>query len=229
MPDSVSPDSSRSGTDRTPAPVLIVDDHPMIREGLAARIAVQPDLIVCGEASDADQALALLDSEQPALIVLDLVLKGSHGLDLIKKIRRRGNTVKILVLSALEESLYAERALQAGAQGYINKQQAQENVIDAIRTVLRGEHYLSVEMRERLVGHALSGTPKPSGIASLSDRELEIFRLIGQGQSTRAIAADLHLSIHTIEAHRTNIRAKLNLRDGAELVQQAIQWVLEQG
>lgn len=210
-----------------PAAVLIVDDHPLVREGLRARIAGHPDLTVCGEASNPDEALALLDSARPALMVVDLLLRDGHGLDLIKRVRRQGKHVKILVLSALEESLYAERALHAGAQGYISKQQAQERIIDAIRTVLRGERYLSAEMTRRLVDRAIDRPQKARRFESLSDRELAIFRRIGEGRSTRAIAAELHLSIHTIESHRANIRAKLHLRDGAELVQQAVKWVLE--
>ena len=209
------------------ATILIVDDHPLVREGLSARICAQPDMTVCGEASGIDEALVQVDRTRPALMIVDLALQDGHGLDLIKKVRQHGNETKILVLSAHEGSVYAERALRAGAQGYIDKQQAQSSIIEAIRTVLRGNRYLTPALMERLVDNALSEKSKPHGVESLSDRELEVFRLIGLGRNTRGIAAQLHLSIHTIETHRENIRAKLNLRNGSELVQRAVQWVLE--
>jgi DNA-binding NarL/FixJ family response regulator len=210
-----------------PARVLIVDDHPLVREGLSARIAAQSDMQVCGEASDVDEALTLLRTAYPVLMIIDLALKSGLGLDLIKRVKKDAAQTKMLVVSAYEEALFAERALRAGAHGYINKQEAQEKVIDAIRAVLRGECYLSVAMTQRLVGQAIGRISEPYGIASLSDRELEIFRLIGLGKTTRSIAQQLHLSIHTIETHREKIRVKLNLRNGAELMQRAVQWVLE--
>jgi DNA-binding NarL/FixJ family response regulator len=212
----------------TRARVLIVDDHPLVREGLSARISSQPDMEVCGEASDVDEALALLDATKPALVIIDLTLKTGHGLTLIKKVNARAPRTKILVVSAREESLFAERSMRAGAHGYVNKQEAQEKVIIAMRMVLRGERYLSSELTQRLVGRAVGARSKPVGIEeSLSDRELEIFELIGRGNSTRSIAQQLQLSIHTIESHREHIRAKLNLSNGSELVQRAVQWVLE--
>jgi DNA-binding NarL/FixJ family response regulator len=210
-----------------PARVLIVDDHPLVREGLSARIAAQSDMQVCGEASDVDEALTLLRTAYPVLMIIDLARKSGLGLDLIKRVKKDAAQTKMLVVSAYEEALFAERALRAGAHGYINKQEAQEKVIDAIRAVLRGECYLSVAMTQRLVGQAIGRISEPYGIASLSDRELEIFRLIGLGKTTRSIAQQLHLSIHTIETHREKIRVKLNLRNGAELMQRAVQWVLE--
>lgn len=209
--------------------VLIVDDHPLVREGLTARIADQPDLEVCGEAPGVDEALALLEATHPALMIIDLTLRNGHGLGLIKHVSRHAPETKMLVLSAHDESLLAERALRAGAHGYLNKQEAQGAVLDAIRAVLRGERYISVEMTQRLVGQAVAGKTRRRGIESLSDRELEIFELIGRGKSTRAISEQLGLSVHTIETHRENIRAKLNLRNGTELVQRAVQWVLESG
>jgi DNA-binding NarL/FixJ family response regulator len=209
------------------ARVLIVDDHPLVREGLAARISAQPDMEVCGEAASVDEALALLDTTKPELMIVDITLKHGHGLDLIKKAAQRQPNAKMLVVSAHEESLFAERALRAGAQGYVNKQEAQGMIIEAIRAVLRGERYLSAEITQRLVGRAVEGDGKRGGIESLSDRELEIFELIGRGRSTRLIAEQLNLSVHTIETHRENLRAKLNLRNGSELVQRAVRWVLE--
>jgi DNA-binding NarL/FixJ family response regulator len=209
------------------AKVLLVDDHPLVREGLAARIAMQPDLEVCGEAADVDEALALLDATDPAVVTVDITLKSGHGLDLIKKISGKKSRPRVLVVSAHDEALFAERALRAGAHGYVNKHEAQGTVIDAIRTVLRGERYLSAEVTRRLVDQAIAGGSKRRGIESLSDRELEIFELIGDGESTSDIARRLHLSVHTVETHRENIRIKLNLRRGTELVRHAVQWVLE--
>lgn len=207
--------------------VLIVDDHPLVREGLAARIDAHPELEVCGEAGDVDEALALLDATHPELMIVDLTLRSGHGLDLIKKTAQRRPDTKMLVISAHDDTLFAERALRAGAAGYVNKQEAQEQVIDAIVSVLRGEHFVSDDLTRRLVGRAILGPQEPSGLERLSDRELQIFELIGRGDSTRSIAEQLHLSVHTVETHRENIRAKLNLQSGTALVRAAVQWVLE--
>jgi len=208
--------------------VLIVDDHPLIREGLAARISAQPDLEVCGTAPSADEALGLIRATRPALALIDLVLRHSSGLDLIKEIRARGECLKILVVSAYDELMFAARALRAGAEGYINKQELQASVIEAIRTVLRGERFMSVELTQRLADRALSDAIGP-GVSALTDRELQVFELIGRGRGTREVAVELHLSIHTIESHREKIRLKLNLRNGTELQQRAVLWVLENG
>ena len=207
--------------------VLIVDDHPLVREGLAARISAQPDLQVCGEASTIEEALALIRTAHPDLVIADLALKQGSGLDLIKQASSSRPCPRILVVSAYEESLFAERALRAGAQGYINKQELQGSVIEAIRAVLRDQLYLSAEMARRLAARALGGKPLVHGVGALSDRELQVFELIGRGRSTREIAEQLKRSVHTIESHREKIRAKLNLRSGSELAQHAVQWVLE--
>jgi DNA-binding NarL/FixJ family response regulator len=212
--------------------ILIVDDHPMMREGLAARIGAQPDLVTCGEACDAEDALAQCKAAAPDLVIVDLSLKTGHGLDLIKQIRARDEKVKMLVVTAFDESLYAERALRAGAQGYINKQEVQENILDAIRTVLDGRRYLSERMTQRLVAQAVGGRNDSSTsdpVERLTDRELEVFTLIGRGKTTSTIATQLYLSVHTIDSHREKIRHKLNLKNGAELTQRAVQWVLENG
>lgn len=209
--------------------VLIIDDHPLVREGLSARISAQPDLQVCGEASTIEEALRLIRTTHPGLVIVDLALKQGSGLDLIKQVRAGGTAPKILVVSAYDEALFAERALRAGAQGYINKQELQGSVIEAIRAVLRDELYLSPEIGRRLAGRALGRRSVIQGIEALSDRELQIFELIGRGQSTREIAQHLKRSVHTIETHREKIRAKLNLRSGSELVQQAVRWVIETG
>jgi DNA-binding NarL/FixJ family response regulator len=221
--------SKRGASVRGRVRVLIVDDHPLVREGLTARISAQRDLEICGQASDIDQALSLAGSTQPAIMIVDLALKRGSGLELIKKVRAGGASPRILVVSAYAEALFAERALRAGAQGYLNKQEAPGSIIEAIRVLLRGELYLSAGMAQRLAGQALSGNVASRGVEGLSDRELQIFQLIGRGNGTRAIAEQLHLSVHTIESHREKIRIKLDLRNGIELLQRAVQWTLENG
>jgi DNA-binding NarL/FixJ family response regulator len=219
-----------SSSRRVQAKILIVDDHPLMREGLAARLSSQPDMCVCGEACDINDALSLFKSTEPDLVIVDLQLKTGHGLDLIKELRARNQTAKMLVVSAYDESLFAERAMRAGAMGYINKQEVQEKIIDAVRTVLSGRRFLSDQMTQRLVSQAVGGRSEAATtdpVARLSDRELEVFQLIGQGKSTRSIAKQLHLSVHTIDSHREKIRHKLNLANGAELTQRAVQWMLE--
>ncbi|HVS78143.1 MAG TPA: response regulator transcription factor [Steroidobacteraceae bacterium] len=206
--------------------VLIVDDHPLVREGLAARISSQPDLEVCGVAASSDEALALMRAMRPALVLLDLALQGSSGLDLIKQIRARAQEPKILVVSAYDEAVYAERALRAGAEGYINKQELQASVIEAIRTVLRGGTFMSAAVTQRLADRTLGRGAAPGPLV-LTDRELQVFEAIGRGRTTREIAAALHLSVHTVESHREKIRLKLNLRNGTELQQRAVLWALE--
>jgi DNA-binding NarL/FixJ family response regulator len=209
--------------------ILIVDDHPVVREGLAARISAQADLEVCGEAEDVEQALAEFAATAPDLVIVDISLKTGHGLELIKQIKTRDPKAKALVISAYDESIYAERALRAGALGYIGKQECRENVIVAIRTVLDGRRYLSPQTTDRLVGLAVDGHASQTLVPTenLTDREMEVFQLIGQGRTTSAIANQLHLSPHTVESHRAKIKTKLKLSSGAELTRQAIQWVME--
>lgn len=221
---------SAKGAERGPvrARVLIVDDHPLVREGLSSRIAAQPDLEVCGEAADVDQALTLIRTTRPAVVLLDLALKKGSGLDLIKQITVSATGPKVLVISAYDEELYAERALRAGAHGYINKQELQVSIVEAIRRLLHNELFLSPRMTRRIAGHAVSGSPRPaSGVDALTDRELEVFGLIGRGNTTRWIAEELRVSIHTIESHREKIRLKLGLRNGTELLQRAVLWVMD--
>lgn len=217
----------RGAASQGPWRILIVDDHALVREGLSARISTQPDLQVCGEASTIEEAWALLRTTHPDLVIVDLALKGASGLDLIKQAVTIRPAPRILVVSAYEESLFAERALRAGAQGYINKQELQGSVIEAVRTVLRDQLYLSAEMMQQIAGGAVGHKPMAQGIRSLSDRELQVFELIGLGHSTREIAQQLKRSVHTIESHRERIRAKLSLRGASELTQQAVRWVLE--
>lgn len=212
---------------RTRATVLIVDDHPLVCEALAVRISGQPDMEVCGQAADVAEATKLMESARPDLVILDLALKGSNGLTLIRRARKLAPQVKLLVVSAYDETLFAERALRLGAHGYVNKQEAQGTVLEAIRTVLAGQLYLSPAMAQQLIGQAVGDPTRRGGVESLSDREFEIFELIGRGSTTREIADQLHISIHTVETHRDNIRAKLGLKNGTELVQAAVRWLLQ--
>ena len=211
--------------------ILIVDDHPLMREGLASRVARQSNMEVCGEAGSVSEAIAQVKTTAPDLIIVDIRLADSHGLELIKEMHDRFPAIKMLVVTAYDESLYAERALRAGAHGYINKREVQDNIIDALQTVLAGQRYLSQKMTQQLVGLAI-GTKKVTEVdpvQRLSDRELEVFQLIGQGQTTGAIARLLHLSVHTIDTHREKIRHKIGVKNGTELTHRAVQWVLENG
>lgn len=223
--------SIRKITSRRPSKILVVDDHPLLREGLAARIDSQPDLEICGEAESVDGALLQIKATRPDLVIVDIQLAEGHGIDLIKEIHGRFPDVKMLVVSAFDESLYAERALRAGAHGYINKRELQDNIIDALRTVLNGKRYVSSKMMQYLVGQAVGGKDAAEGdpVSRLSDRELEVFQMIGLGKTTAQIARELHLSVHTIETHREKIRHKLALRNSAELMQRAVQWTLQGG
>src|SRR5262245_50262915 len=212
------------------ARVLIVDDHPAVREALALRIGRQPDLEVCGEAADTGEALRLVAETQPDVAVVDISLKTGNGIDLIKRIKDRNDHVRILVWSMHSESLYAERALRAGALGYVNKDQATDTIVAAIRRVLEGKVWLSEAMTERMLQRAVGAGRQPvrrSPLDALADRELEVFYLIGQGVKTAEIAERLHLSVKTVETYRGRIRQKLDLSDGTALAHFATQWVLE--
>jgi DNA-binding NarL/FixJ family response regulator len=212
--------------------VLIVDDHPAVREALALRIGRQPDMEVCGEATDMGEALRLVADAQPDVAVVDITLKTGNGIDLIKRIRDRNDHVRLLVWSMHSESLYAERALRAGALGYITKDQATDRIVEAIRRVLAGKVYLSEAMTERMLRRAVGGERDEvarSPLDVLADRELEVFRLIGEGVKTAEIAERLHLSVKTVETYRDRIRQKLDLSDGTALAHYATQWVLENG
>jgi len=209
---------------------LIVDDHPAVREALASRIGRQPDLEVCGEAADTTEALRMVAETQPDMAVVDISLKAGNGIDLIKRIKDRNDQVRMLVWSMHSESLYAERALRAGALGYINKDQATDKIVEAIRRVLDGKVYLSDAMAEKMLQRAVGGgrtSATRSPVDALADRELEVFRLIGQGVKTADVAQRLHLSIKTVETYRDRIRQKLDLSDGTELAHYATQWVIE--
>jgi DNA-binding NarL/FixJ family response regulator len=212
------------------ARILIVDDHPAVREALAIRIGRQRDLEVCGEAADVSEALRLLADTQPDAAVIDISLKTGDGIDLIKRIKDRNDEVRILVWSMHSESLYAERALRAGALGYVNKDQATDKIVEAIRRVLEGKIWLSEAMSERILQRAARAGRQalsPTPLETLADRELEVFLLIGQGGKTTDIAERLHLSVKTVETYRDRIRQKLNLSNGTELAHFAIQWVVD--
>jgi DNA-binding NarL/FixJ family response regulator len=207
--------------------ILIVDDHPIVRQGLVELVNHEDDFAVCGQAEDYHEALRAVGQLNPDMAVVDISLKETSGLELIRDIHSRHPDLPILALSMHDETLYAERALRAGAMGYIMKQEATENVIAAIRRVLAGEIYVSDRMASRMVRKLVTGQPvaNASPVDCLSDRELEVFRLIGRGHGTRQISERLCLSVKTIETYRAHIKDKLNLADAAELLQYAIRWV----
>jgi len=208
--------------------VLVIDDHPIVRHGLKQLIDQEKDLAVCAEAEDEDSAIKAINKALPDVAVIDLSLKGASGLDLVKRIKTKWK-FPMLIVSIHDENIYAERVIRAGAKGYIMKQEATEQLMMAIRHVLQGEIYLSERMNKQLVQkyiHAGDGpTQFGSSIAKLSNREIDIYRFIGEGQGTRKIAENLKLSIKTVESHRAHIKQKLRLDSGTELVHTAIQWV----
>ncbi len=211
--------------------VLVVDDHPIVRQGLVQMIAREQDMMVCGEAESAFEALKAVGASSPDVAIVDLSLKGASGLELLKDIKVRYPKLPVLVLSMYDESMYAERALRAGARGYMMKEEASEKVLTAVRAVLAGQIYLSEMMASRLLNMAVAG--RNDGGASpterLSDRELEVFRLVGQGYGTSEIARQLHLSPKTVETYRAHIKEKLNLTTSTELLQYAIKWTQSAG
>jgi len=211
--------------------IFIVDDHPIVREGLSLMMNREPDLMVCGEAEEAATALQAITSTQPDFLIVDISLNGPDGLDLLKSIRVRFPNLPVLILSMHDESIYAERALRAGANGYIMKQEATEKVLIAVRQILNQKVYVSDRIANRMLQQYISGSANEthSPIAELSDRELEVFRLIGEGHSTRMIADELHLSVKTVESYQAHIKDKLSLKTGRELVQRAIQWNIGEG
>ena len=208
--------------------ILIVDDHPLVRAGFAQLIGDCPDLEVCGEAGDMAEALRQIEISSPQLAIIDLSLAGGSGLDLIERIKSRNKNILMLVASMHAETLYAERVLAAGARGYINKQEAQDSIIRAIRQVLDGKVYLSEAMTERLLSGMVDAPVEKRDIENLSNRELQVFELIGEGVPSGQIATQLNLSIKTIETHQANIKKKLGLGSAHELNQRAIRWVMDQ-
>lgn len=206
--------------------IFLVEDHPVYRQGLAHYINRESDLTVCGEAVNADQALDAIGKTKPDLVLVDLSLKESNGLDLIKSIKSQYRDVSCLVLSMHDEGLYGERVLLAGARGYVMKEEEPENIVKAIRRILSGKIYLSESMTEKMLEKKAEGQPEGvSAVSTLSDRELEVFRLIGEGQATAKIAKNLHLSVKTVETYRANIKIKLKLPDNMQLIRHAVEWV----
>ena len=208
--------------------LMIVDDHPIVRRGLRELVEDELDLIVCGEVGDVDDALEQLADARPDLVLVDLSLRNGHGLDLIERIRARNKHVKLLVLSMHDDLLYAERALRCGASGYVNKQEPPDRLMEAIREVLRGQICVSDDVADVLLRRLSAGqTLQEDPIASLTNRELEVFELIGRGLSVKQIAARLDISSKTVEAHRDRIKAKLNVGNSLEVSRRAMQWTLE--
>jgi DNA-binding NarL/FixJ family response regulator len=206
--------------------VFVVDDHPIVRQGLTLLINQESDLTVCGEAEEMQSALASIFAVKPDIVIVDISLNGPDGLELLKNVRISSPRLPVLVLSMHDESIYAERALRAGANGYIMKQEATEKVLVALRRILSGEIYVSDKIANSMLQHYVRGAnpSEHSSIAELTDRELEVFRLIGEGHGTRQIAEALHLSIKTVESYQAHIKEKLALRSARELVQHAIEW-----
>jgi DNA-binding NarL/FixJ family response regulator len=205
--------------------ILLVDDHPLVREGLANLIHQEPDLEVCGQAAGEPQALQLIGTAQPDLAVVDLSLEIGSGLELIKSIKAMHPAVAVLALSMHDESLYAERALRAGARGYLMKREAATKVIQGIRTVLGGGLFVSAKIQALLAERFVAGgAPADSPVAQLSDRELEVFQLLGRGLSTRQIADHLHVGFKTVQAYCARIKDKLCLANATELLRAAMKW-----
>ena len=207
--------------------ILIVDDHPMMREGLAQLIGDQPDMAVCGEAGNAPEALEKVRLLQPNLVLADITLPGRNGLELIKDIQALETGVPVLVISMHDEALYAERVLRAGGRGYVMKQEGGKKIMEAIRQVSAGKIFVSEKMSAKIL-EIFSGRRPEAGaspVESLTDREFEVFQLIGQGMETKELAKELHVSPKTIEVHRANIKAKLQIKTMAELIRHAVRWV----
>jgi DNA-binding NarL/FixJ family response regulator len=209
--------------------VVVVDDHPVVRLGLRQLLANEPDLELCGEAEGAAEALSVIEETCPDLVVIDISLKNGSGLSLVKQIAAQDRTVKTLVSSMHDEALFAERALRAGAMGFINKEEAIDQMVTAMRKVLGGSIYLSPSMTDRILQSIARGELEGGRVSlvQLSDRELEVFELIGKGLTTRQAADHLNLSVKTIETYRENIKTKLNLSNNNELICRAAQWVVD--
>jgi DNA-binding NarL/FixJ family response regulator len=213
------------------AKVLVVDDHPIVRQGLVRMIDHEKDLVVCAEAESVSDALKAVAATSPDVAIVDLSLKGASGLELLKDLKVRYPRLPVLVLSVYDESMYAERALRAGARGYMMKEEAAEKVLTAVRRILSGQIYLSDAMASRLLHLFVGGRPAAgtSPAERLSDRELEVFQLIGRGFGNTEIARQLHLSPKTVETYRAHIKEKLSLTGATELLQHAIQWCQSTG
>ena len=207
--------------------VVLVEDHPMFRDQLTQLINKEPEMMVCGEADNVHDAFTLIDSQKPDIAIVDLTLKGPSGLELIKNLKSKESDVPVLVLSMHDEALYAERVLKAGARGYITKNEASKQVMTAICAVLRGEIYLPGKIAARILESVATGRKGENGVSQLTDRELEVFELIGHGRSTREISNCLHLGMSTVDTYRARIKTKLHLENSSQLHHEAIRWVNE--
>lgn len=207
--------------------VALVEDHPMFRDQLAQLINKETGMVVCGETDNIHDAFNMIELSQPDIAIVDLTLKGSSGLELIKNLKAKEINVPVLVLSMHDEALYAERVLKAGARGYITKNEASREVMTAICAVLRGEIYLPGRIASRILESVAIGRKGENGVAQLTDRELEVFELIGHGRSTREISSCLHLGMSTVDTYRARIKAKLHLENSSQLAHEAIRWVSE--
>lgn len=211
--------------------ILIVDDHPLLRQGIRQVIEIEEDLRVSGEASTANEAIDLVNRDTPDVVIVDITLAGNvSGIELVKSLNERFPEIRTLVLTMHDESLYAERAIRAGARGYIMKEVASKNIISAIRTIMNDELYLSDAVSKRIIDKLVRGSADTAGISveHLSNREFEIFQMIGNGFSTKEMARKLNLSIYTVESHKKNIKEKLKLKNSSDLAKYAIQWVITQ-
>lgn len=224
------PSPNNSAAPSVTARIVIVDDHPIVRRGLAELINDVDEYEIIGQAADIGSALEMLKERTPDLALIDLSLGDGHGLELIKQVRAAELSIKMLVVSMMDEALYADRVLRAGASGYLRKEQATDNIVTAIRQVLDNKIYLSPSAMSRGLNQVAShdGT-QPPPVSTLSDRELEVFELLGDGLSSREIAARLHLSVKTVETYREKIKAKLSLKNGSELTRHAIHWAMRKG
>ena len=213
--------------------VLIVDDHPIFRAGLTGLVNLEAGLTVCGEANDAAQAMQAVEKLHPDLVLLDMSLPGKGGLELLKDIRAIAPQTPVLIISMHDETLYAERVIKAGGRGYIMKQEGPEKIVQAVRKVLSGGISVSERIAAQILDAMSGGKSGKSGtsssVSTLTDREFEVYRLLGQGKEPHEIARTLHLSIKTVDTHRAHIRQKLGLRNGTELIHHATRWTAEQG
>jgi DNA-binding NarL/FixJ family response regulator len=221
---------AQTSNDARKTRIFVVDDHPIVRQGLAQLINREPDLVVCGEAEEAQMAMQEIAATRPDILVVDISLNGPDGLELLKNVRTRHPHLPVLILSMHDESIYAERALRAGANGYIMKQEATEKVLEALRRISNREIYVSERVANKMLQQYIGGNTgaQRSPVADLTDRELEVFRLIGEGHATRQIAEELHLSVKTVESYQAHIKEKLSLRSARELMQHAIQWTIDE-
>tara|TARA_B100001093_G_scaffold478368_1_gene506475 strand:- start:702 stop:1352 length:651 start_codon:yes stop_codon:yes gene_type:complete len=210
--------------------IYIVDDHPLVRQGLSQIVASEADMEICGEAEDSPAAIRGVGEANPDAIIVDISLKGANGIELIKNLKAIHDDIPILVFSMHDETIYAQRALRAGAKAYVMKKESPSKVIDAIRKIIQGEIYVSPSVADQVLHQIVNGpgNVSTSPVDRLTDRELEVVQLIGRGLSSREVAESLHLSVKTIESHRAHVKEKLGLRNATELVQFSVQWVDQQ-